>query len=574
MNIKICGGAAAVANKMVMEDIEIWRKEFALDVLNELATFYETTVEQRGFRVVDVKSLGKLASDVLDVPGQFAEAEATARGWVEDGEDGSKKVRFTSLLQFMTWARGMVERVVLEAPNMFWTSDDLAHVSLVFQAYAVVGRVPSARLFVIVEALGLAKLQFEDSEQQRWFAGITQKVLNEVTPPKDSVHPVGTLGFLDFVRIVTAAMRDLEQTQRKAEYKQEAELRTDANYTLVEMEDMRELYNLYLGTRVGVPASRLEELLASLGVRELSPEEISSFRSIVRSHTPMEDLRPDRDVSFPVFARWMRVIFDQSIGGLRWFGDGTMLASDLEDRKGFVPATLREVGLPTEVGESRRSVESSSRRRSFYIGPDPKGGLAPPTAAPVNRISVAAVEAATASGSLAAFRSRGRGKTQRMERPEKPRGRLSSRPRPLSKQGSLQSLPSVGGSRPGSRAQSRAGSCHPSKPAVAEARHDSRPVSPCSGRDGPIMVLNPGLPSSDVMLGGRKMRPTSAQNSPHGSSGSAAVAAGKVADRLLMPMPVSSTRASARQVKEGLCSDLVVSEAIVKLNFLDKVDNE
>merc|ERR1719201_2127469 len=96
--------------------------------------------------------------------------------------------------------------------------------------------------FQVVKQLGLNELQLEDPESQKWMSEITKTVLQG---RRFAESELGSIYFEDFCRIITTALREKErQTRRKNTQLERIALR-ESGFSLLEMEDLRELHTTY-----------------------------------------------------------------------------------------------------------------------------------------------------------------------------------------------------------------------------------------------------------------------------------------------------------------------------------------
>lgn len=366
---------------------EEWRAEFPLAVLDSLVKFYEscTPVGPLAQRIFSLVDLEKIAARVLGVPGRVVRTEVHSQGLLDKavmaqalpecdsesaadaaamGNPGECLVR--SLPSFLSLFRSAIDRVESEDPGALWSAEDVQNISEVFQRH-VTGpsggqRVLLTSLWQFIEELGFDDLRANTQESQRWLQSVTTRVTENLTMPSgvDKKRHTTTIGnsvsLEDILRILSAAVRERERSRRREAFRREQAARRAAGFSLMEIDDLREMHDSYQNLLPEASTGNMARMLAFLGtcgLEGLNDEE--ALGKILDEHPASCDgARPDRpSAPFDTFILWMKEIFVEGLGGLQWQAKGGDLPTwqDVEDRPGFTMAMLRHRLLTVPVRE-------------------------------------------------------------------------------------------------------------------------------------------------------------------------------------------------------------------------------
>eukprot|EP00929_Paragymnodinium_shiwhaense_P041211 TRINITY_DN21413_c1_g3_i2.p1 TRINITY_DN21413_c1_g3~~TRINITY_DN21413_c1_g3_i2.p1 ORF type:complete len:522 (+),score=143.67 TRINITY_DN21413_c1_g3_i2:38-1603(+) len=143
-------------------------------------------------------------------------------------------------------------------------------------------------------------------------------------------------------------------------HSQELQVRREANFSALQAEDLREVYQTYmsLGGRHRMDSAgddppeqkeavaRLMELLRICDVNGFADNDMLLVRQIVASKPPPPMQESDAlfgvhlgDVTFGLFLSWMRECFNEQVGRFQWNED---MDDILDGRTGFTAAALRD----------------------------------------------------------------------------------------------------------------------------------------------------------------------------------------------------------------------------------------
>jgi hypothetical protein len=221
---------------------------------------------------------------------------------------------------------------------------------------------PIARLFSAIFELNFDGLEANTPQQQAWWAGLARQVVNqEVEAKRRTLHNAcdqGSLSLRELTCILSAALLDCERIQRRLDFQRERQAKLEAGFTLKEVEDLRELYNTYMGIVVANnnPFARLLKLFECCGIKGFSTSDVTTLRNVVKQ-TSQDWTGP---VRFDMFLRWMSIVFQHRMGGMgrqsrrsstvtpsasRRPSDASYVASEApyeEGVTGFVAAVERE----------------------------------------------------------------------------------------------------------------------------------------------------------------------------------------------------------------------------------------
>lgn len=350
-----------------MNDWAELRAEFPLDVLDALADFYEKCpVDEEGYRFVSIDSLDKAVSMVLCFPAGVASREAAARGV------GGSAILFPSLWTFLAFIRATVERVEKEDSRMLWSDEDLHLIAEVFKDAAEGDQLPPSRLVAAIEELGFDDLEVSTPEQKMWLFHIQRAVLDDA-PVQHAEAAAGDgsggpspkpLSLDDFVRLVSAALKERERFRRAEEFARERQVGMDCSLSPLDIDVFRALHRACMEA---VLAPQEEQSLGDAAAAwHLSGEEQTRLLQMAREHASQPD--GSMALALDAFIRAAKSSFKSGLGSMLWTTDALAPFSpqDLEGRRGFAVAMLRET-MRSSSGSSchtRRSSSSSSRRSS------------------------------------------------------------------------------------------------------------------------------------------------------------------------------------------------------------------
>lgn len=388
-----CGQKALADVAEGEETWEEWRVDFPLAVLDTLADFLESCVLSgpEGQHAMSLADVERIASKVLGFPPTAVRDEVFAQGLLSP-QQATGELLFGSLHDFLSFFRGAVDRVEREDVSALWSPDDIRHIADAFQRHASDGMVLVPNLFNLIEDLCFDDLRANTVASQRFLACITTMVMeSKVTSAagmetqREALNAGNALSFEDVVRVVTVALREKEKGRRHEAFRAEQNARRVAGFSLAETEDLRELHRTYASQRTA-GADNLASMLSFLsvcGLRQLRKEEEQTLAIILSRHAPGQDSGqpPDHEVPFHAFMLWMKEIFEQHLGDIRWHGgQDPPTLQDLEDRRGFAMAMLRDEIRNAKLldhglgGEKRGDGRQQSRGRSRRMKGPARGG--------------------------------------------------------------------------------------------------------------------------------------------------------------------------------------------------------
>jgi len=401
---------------------EEWRKEFPMEVLNQLSNKYESwEMDDSGLSTTRVTTVGEVEEVCVEFLGwnpKIIRSALKAQGVLKPQPSEQKQIRknsvelaqldvqqissitmeeaeavrgnavhFSSLPKFLDLIRSALELAELEEPEALWSEWDYQALLACFRNSASAkSQLPVGKLFQSLQALDFAELQLTTAEQQRWLANITKLVLaSKVISKKGYGQPgevmetsrVGMLSFRDYLRIASMALRDSERARRIREFAEEKEAQQRYNFGLLELEDMRQLYEtfaeMYKPNNKGVREDLDKCMMALLKTcnaefEEHDEERIQEILSSamegpteVKGGPAFQAQRLDDEIKLNQFISWILAIFHQ---GVILQGPSELTVQDLENRKGFAASMLREQlegGISDQAG--RKSADSQEGRR-------------------------------------------------------------------------------------------------------------------------------------------------------------------------------------------------------------------
>jgi len=245
-----------------------------------------------------------------------------------------------------------------------------------------------ARIFKLLSGLRFLEVDVSKPQQQQIVAQCVACVMqHDATTRGDrSVFfsrpkTTGHLTADDLLRICALIKCSSKRDLRFQQIKKEHGVRGDLGFSLVEIEDLRELHKFYSGLDMqsATNVKRMQALLEKCGV-SLTKEEDRELKGIcakgvVQPHRRVSDeSAANCPVPFDIFLAWMRDIFSSNIGGLARTLRGS--ADDLQRRTGFIALMQREQEkLQKKVGGG----QSADYSKSAGIAWRPKTlGIVPP----------------------------------------------------------------------------------------------------------------------------------------------------------------------------------------------------
>lgn len=346
-----------------MANWQEWRSEFPLDVLDELAIFYEAFPRSaNGVREVPRCQVEEVVLDLLGLPMAAFEDEVAARKSPSNGEP----LIFYSFQNFLELLRSTSTRAEWHYGSLMWPSKSARIIRSSFTRYCnLADRMPTAQLFEMIKDLGIESLNVDSVEQQRCVAEVIAKTLQEHVSSKVPPGQRGTMNFEDAVRVLTLAIRGWQRRLRREEFTREWQAQQAAGFTLLEMEDLREMHRTYelleghqqipktgesrgpVGWVTEVALDRFVVLLRRCGMRKLWEHESGILHAIVRS-SPGDPCRDATPVSLETFVGWMGEVFARGLGDLKRQeppkdgGDDEGPGDAYLCRRGFCAAMVRE----------------------------------------------------------------------------------------------------------------------------------------------------------------------------------------------------------------------------------------
>jgi len=308
--------------------------------------------------------------------------------------------------------RSIDRRLQREHIEVFWRSEALRQIEEVYSRYANnSNRILTAQLFEVLGKLGDGLVDVKTPEAQRWIADVTRRLIEERPQEKVDLNSsssgtprvsaaerreyLRTLSLQELIRIVTIGMRERQCIKLWTEYEREIKARCELKFTMLETEDLRELYYQFMSvppppqqkqgaqlrgddlvhTRQRNAVLRLVEMLKTCNVRGLLGSEMTALQKIIEEKPPRESHEEagcNGDVSFDVFLHWVREIFDHRIAGMEIdeYADVTTreLKQQLVGRTGFTVAMLRDT-IPSQLravgAVVRASVQAGNVLKKF-----------------------------------------------------------------------------------------------------------------------------------------------------------------------------------------------------------------
>merc|ERR1719440_2350636 len=130
---------------------------------------------------------------------------------------------------------------------------------------------------------------------------------------------------------------------------QQQQVQADANFTVSEVEDLRELHGNFVDLALDDSDDRdnytcMKELLSSCEVPKLSVMDMRSLAHIVHNSAAEKGIKfkDTAPVPFSVFMAWMKDVFQLDLGGLMRSEGKLPTTTELQGRRGFAAAVLRE----------------------------------------------------------------------------------------------------------------------------------------------------------------------------------------------------------------------------------------
>lgn len=353
----------------------------------------------------------------------------------------------------------------------------------------------------------------------------------------------------------------------------------------MELEDLRELHDTYLSVQVQGNNGALPRLLTLFhicSVRDLRNDEVDILKETIAKNAaeriPGED---SSIVSFPTFMMWMRDVFKHQIGDLFWHHHNPLVPGP--DRKGFSAAMLRDHGRAAGVLSPKSNPPeslASTRRGSFDINV-PHSRRSSNATSTTGALNLGKMFCISGVSSAVASRHNSIPKVTGLEH--------------LTAAGSKVSTPMgrVKGSRMGSRwisrENSRGNSRSNSLVGDADTVGDLR-----SDQNHKAVFLMKGLPPQEAMLARKQYRAisvdlTNAKSNDSSNDSKSTPAVNELAlasaldnkDKLPniaaqfpgLPQappvkPDAQTLAKARTIKQGLDPEMLVADAIAKLEMV------
>lgn len=374
------------------EKLQVWRGEFSLKILDQIADAYESFLRvpgQPGY-FADLETIEEALRNIIKLPNWAIKHEIEVRNLFPDDLDDLDVIsegevflqaHFTSLAQFLEVIHGAVLFTERQDAEALWSESELRKLNSKFRKYiGNAGTLPVGSLLQAIQELELKGLRLTSVQQQRWLADLTKATLGhhddaagtqKVSIRSSSLNAPRQLmlSFKDFCRIVFVATREIFQKQRLEDFRQEEQAREQGHFGLLEVEDLRELYKTFIQT--GKPAAdeaateyfeRLLALFRQTGVKDFGRDELALLRDIVSSSLTDEGSTslssPKSDIAvgvpFPRFVSWMHSVFKHRLCGLVYRAPTELTLKALEGRSGFSSVMIREhlMSIPSiEVDE-------------------------------------------------------------------------------------------------------------------------------------------------------------------------------------------------------------------------------
>lgn len=293
----------------------------------------------------------------------------------DDAENQSRnhELTFSSVADLLNLVRNALELAEKEEPEVLWAEADYQVIVAVFKhAASAQNSVSVKHLIDAINALSFRELRLETALDQQRLVNITRLVLanrlaRRQQQGKDDAKRQGTISFRDFVRVVSMALHDAERTKRMKEFSQERDAVKAFGFGLLEVEDMRELYESFCAllqpNDSGQRRSALDgmlRLLRGCSVNGLRAEKVDQLQSVVQADD-RDAFANDSEISFACFIGWMDAMAAQGLADITFTREGQTLITmeDVKERDGFAATMIRE-NLP-------EGAEPSGRRSSLGI---------------------------------------------------------------------------------------------------------------------------------------------------------------------------------------------------------------
>jgi hypothetical protein len=339
---------------------EEWRVFFPLDMLDAFSEVWTKLPQKDGYRSFEPKAFSKTFIEITGISAKSFDALAYGVGI---GIRNGSEIQLHSLHEFLDLMRGCMMKLQKDSPSLMWSSDELDSIESVFSHCANShGHMRAEMFFTFIIRLGYGEM-VDSPEKQRWFADVTRQQLEDAAKPVDKdCPPAGWLSLNQVLRVLSAALLEQERAGRRQELERERAARRETNFTVNDMDDLRELHRNFC-KRMNAPAragtvDRMRKFLEQCGI-VLTTDEMKILREIVTNKSEKENADDARrqagNPPFEDFVRWMYEIFRHDLHGitnLMKIGDHAQVASTeknsteknsaLTQRASFVKTMLKE----------------------------------------------------------------------------------------------------------------------------------------------------------------------------------------------------------------------------------------
>jgi len=341
----------------IVEQWDEWRAEFPLRNLDGLADYIEGLhIDAEGVRTVDLDQFSRAMTKQLTCPIKVAREQAMTQLQHVASRVHGQQLAFSSIAQFLTVGRSIMQHVEQEHPKLLWSAEELWDMSEMFKQFAnAQGRLPMAQLFEVLDHFDFPTLDVKDAKEQKRVADLTKSIFEGRKLP---LHEQGTINLDDFCSILTTSLRNKDRETRRNEFHAERDALRETGFSPMEVEDLRILYYSYACMQIPMghaetytrdPVVRLVMLLERCVPDKISEDETKKVRLSLQH---FRELIPSDGVApFPIFVMWMKEVLDIGLRGLRWTRPtASPSVADLDGRRGF--AVLCSVNPLASVTET------------------------------------------------------------------------------------------------------------------------------------------------------------------------------------------------------------------------------
>eukprot|EP00929_Paragymnodinium_shiwhaense_P028666 TRINITY_DN16576_c0_g1_i4.p1 TRINITY_DN16576_c0_g1~~TRINITY_DN16576_c0_g1_i4.p1 ORF type:complete len:703 (-),score=139.46 TRINITY_DN16576_c0_g1_i4:207-2315(-) len=306
-----------------------WRVDFRIELLDKLTDLYERLSEDsEGLRFFHREDAAELAT-ALSLPEDWLQLRL---------DDATVK----SLTRFIELASTLTSECVQECPESFWREEQLEAIDGVFKKHSRNEELAMSRLVQAVEEIPCGDLKVGRTKLELVVVAVTKSVVsyNRRTRRRSVLQTGHRLSYNEFLVVATKICQTCRSEQRKADYEKELALQKDTSFSVLELDDLRQLHRAYLSLERRADEdtySRLHRLLRLCDASELTEGDIQALREVVNHHCAVDHrYASSSKVAFETFVRWMADIFEIGLAGLH------RREAVVGGRSGFVAAILQE----------------------------------------------------------------------------------------------------------------------------------------------------------------------------------------------------------------------------------------